>query len=172
MCAKKTSKSKGNNNNERRKKNSIALERLILMFSMKHEHCSRQSRIQIYTQLCHFCLPVYLLRSTLKCYRMGFFRTLTLFAALRKKTGSNTHNKATKGFYKPFICNDVWLQSHFNRAKKRKQHQMNEKKKKTMMVMKKKKKKKLNSDRRQLVTLSSSHFIRCRIRERFSQERF
>lgn len=99
MCAKKTSKSKGNNNNERRKKNSIALERLILMFSMKHEHCSRQSRIQIYTQLCHFCLPVFIFYALHWNAIAWAFFALSLYLLLCVKKRAQTHTtKQLKDF--------------------------------------------------------------------------
>lgn len=114
-----------NERGRERKRGGITLERLILMLSMKHVHCSRQSRIQIYTQLCHFCLPaclpVCISRSALSvaiawCCCFLLSHSICYFTK-EEKMGSYTRNKATKGFYKPFICNDVWLQSHFNRVK-------------------------------------------------------
>lgn len=118
------------------------------------------------------CLPACLSSAfyIVSCYRMVFFphtHSICYFVKA-KKMGSYTRNKATKGFYKPFICNDVWLQSYFNREKVRETQDQHEKKKKTTMVMMMKKETE-QSVRRQLVTLSSSNFIWCRTREILNQ---
>lgn len=92
MCSKKTPKSDGNNKSN---KKSITLERLILMLPMKHVHCSRQSRIQMYTQLrLPACLFVFHAQHWIASVR--FFSLSLMLCAGKTNSPTHTHTHTAK----------------------------------------------------------------------------